>query len=183
MRLLQEKIMHTPLAERMIAAYVIGASLPEAIAQQGLPICQSVTSTGCVVEWNTVRAGHNDKRRKGTALIWWDGRYQPVAGLPIVCVNPLNWKPNGSAPASANLGSVYSDGPNAPVPAPLSHVTGANCEEHLLGIDIDFRDRHHFSDVLTILGIYHDFDYNLFYMNIRANVAARIQEFLAHSKQ
>ncbi|HLJ91255.1 MAG TPA: DUF3089 domain-containing protein [Candidatus Angelobacter sp.] len=181
MRLLQEKILHTPLAQRMIAAYVIGSSLPQAIAQQGLPICQSESATGCVIDWNTVKAGHIDERRKQDAVIWWDGRYQTIAGRPIVCVNPLNWKANGSAEASANLGSIYSDGPEASIPEPLAHVTGASCDNDLLGVDIPFRDRRHFADALTIIGVYHDFDYNLFYMNIRQNVAVRIAHYMAEA--
>jgi hypothetical protein len=182
MRLLQERIIHTPLASRMVAAYVIGSSLPAAIAQRGLPICQTASSKGCVVDWNTVRAGHNDERRRQKAIVWWDGRYQPVGGLPIVCVNPLNWTPDSSAPAAANAGSIYSEDRGLPIPAPIPHVTGASCEHSLLGVDIPWRERRHFSDLLTMVGVYHDFDYSLFYMNIRANAEARIQEFLRHSK-
>jgi len=33
--------------------------------------------------------------------------------------------------------------------------------------------RHRFRDLLTIAGIYHDFDYGLFYMNIRENAQTR----------
>jgi hypothetical protein len=35
-------------------------------------------------------------------------------------------------------------------------------------------ERRHFSDVLTLAGIYHDFDYGLFYVNIRENAARRM---------
>ena len=31
------------------------------------------------------------------------------------------------------------------------------------------------SDVLTLAGVYHDFDYGLFYMNIRENVSMRVE--------
>jgi Protein of unknown function (DUF3089) len=181
MRLLQERIAHTPLADRMIAAYVIGSSLPEAIAQKGLPVCPNATSLGCIVDWNSVREGHDDERRREKAVVWWDGRYQAVGGRSIVCVNPLNWAVNGSAPASANLGSIYSDGREAPVPAPIAQVTGASCQDGLLGVNIPLRYRRHFSDVLTLFGVYHDFDYSLFYMNIRANVDARVREYFAHA--
>jgi Protein of unknown function (DUF3089) len=179
MRLLQERIIGQKLAGRMVAAYVIGASLPTAIAERGLPVCAGATSTGCVVDWNTVRQGHEDERRKERAIVWWDGRYQPIAGLPVVCVNPLSWSPGGAAPASANLGGVYNAGRGAPLPAPVPQVTGATCEKDLLGVDIPWRERRHFSDVLTLFGVYHDFDYSLFYMNIRANAEARVTRFLA----
>jgi hypothetical protein len=181
MRLLQERIIGRPLAARLVAAYVIGASLPAAIAARGAPICAAPTSTGCVLDWNTVRQGHEDQRRRERAIIWWNGRYQPVSGLPLVCVNPLTWTPGGSASAAANIGAVYNAGRDAPMPAPVPQVTGAACENDLLGVDIPWRERRHFSDVLTLFGVYHDFDYSLFYMNIRANAKARVDSFLAHA--
>ena len=183
MRLLQERIVHTPLADRMVVAYVVGSSLPTEIVQKGLSICQTANNTGCVVDWNTVREGHDDERRKEKAVVWWDGHYQLVGGLRIVCVNPLDWAPNGSAPAEENAGSIYSEGRDSPIPAPLPHVTGASCEDGLLGVSIPLRYRRHFSDLLSVVGIYHDFDYSLFYMNIRANAQNRIREYFAHAKR
>jgi hypothetical protein len=183
MRLLQERILRGPLAKRMVAAYVIGSSLPKAIAEQGAPVCSSASDTGCVIDWNTVRSGHEDERRKERALIWWNGRYRAVGGLPVVCVNPLNWTPDGDAPASENSGSVYSGGRGAPIPAPIPHVTGADCQDGLLGVEIPWRERRHFSDILTLVGVYHDFDYSLFYMNIRSNVADRIRSYDARQRR
>jgi hypothetical protein len=100
-----------------------------------------------------------------------------------VCVNPLSWLPDGSAPASVNLGAVYSAGRAAPLPAPVPQVTGARCTEELLEVDIAWGERRHFSDPLTLLGIYHDFDYNLFYMNIRSDAEARSRQFLANARR
>ena len=34
-----------------------------------------------------------------------------------------------------------------------------------------------FRDVLTAAGDYHDFDYSLFYMNLRANAVQRVAAF------
>jgi hypothetical protein len=178
MRLLQERIIGKPLQQKMVAAYVIGSSLPADIAKRGLPVCETAAATGCVIDWNTVKAGHNDERRRDKSVIWWDGRYQMSSGRPIVCVNPLNWKVNGAAPASENAGAVYSEGRSAPIPAPVPHVTGATCENGLLGVDVEWKERRHFSDLLTITGVYHDFDYSLFYMNVRANVETRIASYL-----
>lgn len=177
LRLLQQQIMGTPLQKRLIAAYIIGTALPVEIEQRGLPVCRGATQTGCVITWNSVRSGHDDRRRHEDAVIWWDGHYQAIAGRSLVCVNPLNWQQDASAAAQANLGGVYGDGRNAPIPAPIVGLTGAVCENGLLGVDVPREQRRHFGDVLTVMGIYHDFDYGLFYMNLRSNAAERVRAF------
>ena len=183
LRLLQERIVGTPLQRRLVAAYIVGVALPMSIENLGLPICRSETATGCVITWNSVRRGHDDRRRKEDAVIWWDGRYQPIAGRPLVCVNPLDWQLDGDAPATINLGAVYSAGRNRPIPPPIPGLTGARCEDGLLGVEIPRNERRRFGDVLTLTGIYHDFDYGLFYMNIRTNVRLRVRAWLdAHSR-
>lgn len=174
LRLLQEKVIGTALQRRLVVAYVIGVALPTGITSIGLPVCQDPDATGCIVSWNTVRSGHDDRRRHETAVIWWRGRYQLIAGRPLVCVNPLNWREDAAAPSGDNLGAVYSAGSNARIPAPIPHLTGASCDDGLLGIDIPFTERRHFRDVLTLAGVYHDFDYSLFYVNVRRNVSERI---------
>jgi len=151
-------------------------ALPIDIEKRGLPICHAATDQGCVMTWNSVQTGHVDHRRLDEAVIWWDGRYQPIAGRALVCVNPLNWTVNGRAPPSANLGGVYGKGSFAsdnPIPPPVPGVTGASCEDGLLGVDVVADQRQNFSDLMTLIGIYHDFDYGLFYMNIRENAVVR----------
>lgn len=178
-RLLQQRVIGTPLQKRLVAAYLPGAALPRAIEQLGLPICRSAAATGCVVTWNSVRTGHDDKRRLQDAQVWWQGRYQRIGGRPIVCVNPLNWQLDGDAPASDNLGAVYRSGHGGPIPAPLPQLTGAVCQRGLLGVSPRTDESRHFSDLLTLGGVYHDFDYGLFYMNIRANAELRVGAYLA----
>jgi hypothetical protein len=39
LRLLQERIIGTPLHRRLVVAYVIGLALPAQIAEAGLPVC------------------------------------------------------------------------------------------------------------------------------------------------
>jgi len=175
LRLLQQKVIGTSLQRRLVVAYAIGLSLPTDIASLGLPICPSGDATGCIVTWNSVWRGHDDRRRRESAVIWWQGRYQPVGGRPLACVNPLTWRRDDGAPPDDNLGAVYGAGRDVPIPAPIPQLTGAWCDDGLLGIDIPLRNRRHFRDILTLVGIYHDFDYSLFYMNLRHNVSVRIR--------
>jgi hypothetical protein len=184
LRLLQQRIIGTPQQSRMVAAYLIGLALPKQIGERGVPVCQSERMTGCVISWNSVQRGHDDRRRRETAVIWWQGSYQPIADRPLVCVNPLNWKPEGSALPSANLGAIYSAGRDTPLPAMILSLTGAWCEDGLLGVEIPRDERRHFSDPLTLFGVYHDFDYALFYANIRENATARVQAWKsAHDRR
>lgn len=182
LRLLQQRVIGTPLQRQLVAAYIIGLALPVRIADLGLPVCSSGSSTGCVLTWNSVRRGFVDRRRRQDSVIWWQGRYQAIGGRPLVCVNPLDWRQDSEAARTENQGAVYSDGRNRPLPAPIPGLTGAWCEEGLLGVDVAFGERRHFSDLLTVSGVYHDFDYGLFYMNLRENAAGRVSAWKRGSR-
>jgi Protein of unknown function (DUF3089) len=178
LRLLQDRIIGTPLQKRLVAAYVIGGFVPVEIEKLGLPICDSATQTGCVVDWNSVSERGAAARRNGASFIWLDGRYQPSAGRAVVCVDPLSWRANGTSPASANPAALPPSraGRQALVPG----VTGAACQSGgMLVVDIVAGERMRFFDPLSVLGIYHDLDYNLFYGSLRQNAVDRVNAFTA----
>lgn len=83
----------------------------------------------------------------------------------------------GSADASLNLGALPAVGPGEPLRAAVPKLTGARCNAGLLHVSIPWSERHGFADVLTLLGSYHIFDYNLFYLNIRSNAAERVAAY------
>lgn len=178
LRLLQQRIMGTPLQRRLVAAYLIGVALPQEIARLGVPVCQDAGATGCVISWNSVRRSYGDRRRRETSVIWWQGSYQPISGRPLVCVNPLDWRVDSKAPPSSNAGALYSAGRDKPLPPLVSKLTGTECKNGLLGVEIPPQERRHFHDVLSAFGIYHDFDYGLFYANIRENALLRVRAWI-----
>jgi hypothetical protein len=94
-----------------------------------------------VLTWNSVRRGHDDRRRKEDSVIWWQGNYQAIAGWRLVCVNPLDWRQDSEAPPRANLGAIYSAGRSGPIP----ELTGAWCEDGLLGVEVASDHRRHFA--------------------------------------
>lgn len=179
LRLLQRRIMGTPLQRRMIAAYLPGLALPKAIAASGLHVCSSATATRCVVTWNTVHAGFKDRRLRRHALIWWNGHYRPLSNRPLVCVNPVDWRIGGHVnKAPWRPLSVYVTRRGRPRSAPVAALASATCEtDGLLGITIKPQYRYRFTDVLSLTGVYHDFDYSLFFASIVHNVNQRIQSF------
>ncbi|HYM27938.1 MAG TPA: DUF3089 domain-containing protein, partial [Steroidobacteraceae bacterium] len=160
---------------------IVGYELPLEMEQAGVPVCRSATQTRCFVDWNTVKAGHSDKSREDSRLVWLAGRYQPAAGRPMTCVNPLSWQPGGSAAAALNLGALPGVRPGQELRAPVAHLTGARCEDGVLHIDIPLTERRGFADLLTLFGSYHIYDYNLFYVNIRSNALERINAWHARA--
>ena len=182
MRLLQERIAGQPLQQRLVAAYIVGYYLPLDMEKAGVPVCRGATQTGCFVDWNTVKEGHTDKSREDSRLVWLEGRYQPAAGRAMTCVNPLDWQLGGSAGAALNLGALPGVRPGQELRAPVAHLTGARCDEGALHIDIPLGERSGFADLLTLFGSYHILDYNIFYLNIRANALERIHAWQAAAK-
>jgi Protein of unknown function (DUF3089) len=177
LRLLQERIAHQPLQRQLIAAYVIGYYLPPNLEQQRLPICQSATATGCLIDWNTVKPGSDDHGHENHHLVWLDGRYQHAVAVGNVCVNPLTWTVGGTGAATLNLGALPA-ARGTELPPVIPQLTGATCNGPRLEVDIPLRNRARFSDALSMLsGSYHVFDYNIFYVNIRENALQRVRSF------
>jgi hypothetical protein len=184
-KLLQVEILGTPLLDRLVAAYVVGAYAPSNFAEVGLPTCDSARQTGCIVSWNTSQTG-----RKGARMLvddkiyWWRGA-QRRGGPPAICVNPLTWNQTAAAPASANAGSLplpkapFPTGPST-LPSLVPHLTGAVCHQSLLDVDVPRSAPPGFRDILTLLyGSYHVNDYGLFYPAIRANASDRVAAWMA----
>jgi len=184
-KLLQAEILGTPLQDRLVAAYVVGAYAPGNFAEVGLPVCDSARQTGCIVSWNTSQTG-----RKGARMLvddkvyWWRGA-QRRGGPSAICVNPLAWSQTAAAPASANAGSLPF--PKAPfptkastLPALVPHLTGAVCRQSLLEVDVPKSAPPGFRDKLTLIyGSYHVNDYGLFYAAVRANAVERVASWTA----
>ena len=177
MRLLKEKISGTPLAKRFIAAYLIGSSLSRDANIPGIAPCASASETSCYLNWNSVRDAVDRKGWTETGTTWSDGKYHLAAGAPNTCVNPLTWTLDSTAPVSANMGGLPFVDSSAAFPAVITSLTGATCETGMLVVSPP-TDSIGFTFGVNN-GDYHIYDYNLFYMNIRANVATRVAAFLA----
>jgi hypothetical protein len=90
MRLLQDRIIGTPLQRRLVAAYLIGWAIPEDVERAGLPVCRSALQSGCVIGWNSVTPTQTLDFMRDRAVLWLDGRYRLLADKEIICVNPLD---------------------------------------------------------------------------------------------
>jgi len=183
-RLLQQEILGTPLQQRLVAAYVIGAYVPGDFEAVGLPVCDAADQTRCVMSWNTSQTGRTGAfKLTRNATYWWKGAFRNSHTTPAVCVNPLTWTEAGGAPPSANLGSLSlpklkgHDGElkAMTLPEPTPALTGAVCRESLLDVNIPLWKMAYQNALVWVYGSYHVADYGLFYENIRGNAIQRVE--------
>ncbi|WEK42486.1 MAG: DUF3089 domain-containing protein [Candidatus Sphingomonas colombiensis] len=180
-RLLQEEILDKPLKEHLVAAYLIGGYVPDTLGELGLPVCDDARQTGCVISYNTSQVG-----RSGARMIvdgknyWWRGKLVTNGAPNAVCVNPLTWRRQVAAPASANTGSLpFPEAPFGgaakPLPPLVRNLTGAACRDSLLEVDVPWSAPSGFIDKLSLVfGSYHLNDYGFFYDALRQNAIGRV---------
>ncbi|MCA0398948.1 MAG: DUF3089 domain-containing protein [Bacteroidetes bacterium] len=153
-KLLAEFFDGKPLQKQLVAAYIVGLPVAEnAFAQ--IPVCQDSTQTGCFLTWRTFKKGYEPD-------------YQAAYRQSAV-VNPLSWTTDETlASAGMNKGAVLRNF-NRLVP----QVCSAQKHEDLLWVS-----RPHFpGSIFYRTKNYHVGDFNLFYLNVRENVRARVQHY------
>lgn len=174
-RLLRERIAGTPIARRIVAAYVVGwpISLKTDIAALGLPPCTRPDESGCLLSWQSFGEPADpqlilDHYDETTGL---DGT--PRRGTDFLCTNPLTGTQNGAAPATDNLGTIF----------PSDDFATAEIKPGLVPARCDGRG-------ILLIGAgpalgpyvlpgnnYHVFDISLFWANVRADVKRRLEAF------
>ena len=182
-RLLQERIIANPaLRKKLVVAYIVGASMPEAMEWTGLPACNKARQTGCIVDWNSVTALTPLALGRGIMMTYGEGRYQTVGKKTWLCVNPLSWDRTTISPASVNEGALGNSGTGNDLTPLVPAVTGAKCSRGRLVVSLPRSKREGFVDPLTKLGSYHNHDYNLFYASVRQNAIDRAKAYVAKAK-
>lgn len=130
--LIQRDIAGTPLADRMIAAYLPGIGIPLGALPDGIAECESADQTGCVASWNGFV--------EGVAVGWWVDRAVADYGVEggsqdVICTNPITFsanEPAASADASKGMLPMASKGqPPAPM---IPHAVSARCEGGVLRV-------------------------------------------------
>ncbi|MGF7149541.1 hypothetical protein FHS96_003192 [Sphingomonas zeicaulis] len=178
-RLLRERVAGTPLARRVVAAYVVGwpVSMAADLPAMGLPACMRADQWGCVLSWQSFAEPADPAMVVGAydASAGFDGRSRK--GTTMLCTNPLTGVPGSSAPATANLGALI---PNKDLSdATLEKATiPARCDPRgflLIGPPPASMD----SPYVLPGNNFHVFDYTLFWSNIRADAARRTAAYEA----
>ncbi len=189
-KLLQEEVLGKPIQSHLVAAYLIGGYVPDTFGEVGLPICDSARQTGCVISYNASQVGRTGAQMisRGKRIYWWKGVRTTDGQSNALCVNPLNWKQKGAAPASANGGSLpFPTAPFGTTAKPLTalipNLTGAECRDGLIEVDVPWSAPSGFTDLLSwIYGSYHLNEYGLFYDALRHNAVDRVAAWQAQPK-
>ena len=178
MRLLQERIRGAPEAQRVVAAYLAGwpVSVTADLPALPFPACARPDEAACVLSWQSF--GEPADPSQVTDV--YDASVGPGgarrAGSAMLCTNPLTGASGGSAPASANLGTLV----------PNEDMSAATLRRGLVPARCDVRgflligD----NDALPAMGNYalpgnnyHVYDYALFWANVRADAERRLAAF------
>lgn len=177
LRLLQDRVAGTPLADRIAAVYPIGwpISVEHDLPALPFPVCGSVNQSACISTWSSF-ADDNDPSfvmERYSMTPGFDG--QPRGDGPIVCVNPITGSANGSAPASANLGTFipeedFSSASLVPGGVP------ARCDENGLLL---IGDPPEIGNAVLPGNNYHVYDIPLFWRNLQRNVVSRVRAWEA----
>jgi len=156
-RLLQEFFDGKRLKKRLVCAYVVGYPI-ENNAFKKLPVGEKPDQTGCFVSWCTYAKGEFPQ---GIS----------AAKKNAFCVNPLSWTTSEQW-ASPELHQGIMFGFEYVVP----NTVGAGIEptNKVLWIETPVV----LDEKKEPIKNYHQYDYNLFWMNIRQNVKDRIDAYL-----
>ncbi len=197
-RLLEEVIDVSEFHRNMVAAYVPGFRFPKAKVQQfqQLRVGASPTEFGTIMAWDTYLEGRNPHALPNRQEHYYRGKWKRIGSQPIVGVNPLNWQTGlAAAPASLNEGAVaikfkeynfqladmsspdllglQAEGLTSPFP---EEVGTRLRKDGYLSITKPVHSI--FRRLVLPNKNYHNYDYSLFYMNIRRNVAVRLEHYL-----
>jgi len=175
-RLLVDRVAGTPLARRIVAAYVVGwpVSITADLPNMGLPACSAADQTGCILSWQSF----GEPADPSLILDTFDSSNGFTgarrAGTPMVCTNPLTGKPNDTAPAAANLGALIQNSDLSSAHIEKGRVP-ARCDGR--GILLIGSDPPDLGPYVLPGNNYHVFDYSLFWANVRADAERRLAAF------
>jgi hypothetical protein len=171
-RLLKEKVVGTPLAKRIVAAYVVGwpISTTADLPALGLPACTAADQAACILSWMTFADPpnpdfifHEWEKTNG-----FDGSERRQKDT--LCVNPIGGFQNGASPPQDNPGTLI---PTAGMTnASLQPGTiGAHCRGGLLILD---GTSPQLGSFVLPGNNYHVYDYALFWGAVRRDAQRRL---------
>lgn len=175
--LMRQRVVTRPLADRIVAAYVIGwpVSLTTDLLALGLPPCTDPDQPNCLLGWQSFGEPSEPDLILSVydVSIGFDGTLR--GATPMMCVNPLTGVLGDEAAADKNLGTLVpnedlTDGVITPGLVP------ARCDDRgllLLGGEPAM------GNYVLPGNNYHVYDYPLFWANVRADAERRVKAFLA----
>jgi Protein of unknown function (DUF3089). len=165
--LLKKKFSSESLSHRLIAAYLLGYCLTEKEILQypHLRPAQNAEDTGVIITYNTQSPSVTKT---------------PIYAGKAVCINPLNWSCSKvTAAKDLNYGAVFFDRYGNPIQK-IPHFTSAYIDQNgfLIAPDVDENE---YSSAIFDRGIFHVFDYDFFFENLKSNAALRVKKYFSSS--
>ncbi|MES2773637.1 MAG: DUF3089 domain-containing protein [Bacteroidota bacterium] len=154
-RLIKELIENNPLAQKMVAAYLIGMPVRTDYFASVLP-CKDSLQTGCFVSWRSFREGYIPP-------------YISQENFKATVINPLTWQMNEEAASrKLNEGTILLK---------FNRVKTRNVSARVNG-NILWTSRPRFlGGIFLKQKNYHIADINFFWKSIRDNVQTRVRKF------
>jgi len=156
--------------KRLVAAYTIGYSITKEDLETNplMRISENAEDTGCFILYNTI-SDEKDKEKEGPTII--PGTF---------VTNPLNWRTDQEpAPAEMNIGAAFFRHEDPENPAKYKNFAAAQKFGNALVItDISNPEELPATSVTFPKGIYHMYDYAIFYENLRKNAGDRIRAYM-----
>ncbi|MEZ5007077.1 MAG: DUF3089 domain-containing protein [Chitinophagales bacterium] len=153
-RLIREFFDGKALQNKLVAAYLIGYNIPKD-GFSFISVCDDPTQTNCIISYNT---------------FGWESDPNYYDYSKAICVNPINWRKDGKdASKSEHKGGVPKTFDQVD-----ENMLSCKCNNGILWITKP-KERGY---VMMGGKNYHMVDYNLFYKDIRLNVADRVKAYL-----
>jgi len=172
LRLLRDEVAGKPVRRRIAAVYAVGwpISIEHDLPTLPLPACAAPTQAACIVAWSSFAEPADPALllSRYSRTPGFDG--QPRGEGPILCVNPLTGGTGGTAPASANLGTLV----------PRDDLSGGDLVAGAVGARCDARGLLLIGDPPRLgQGVlpgnnYHVYDIPLFWKNLQGDVVRRV---------
>ncbi len=159
--LLRDLVEGKPLQDQLVAAYIIGFPIRDTTFKVLQP-CSNPSETGCFISYGTYAEGYYPE-------------YYETFLNGAIMVNPISWSMDTTA-VSHHVQKGYVGRRFA---KPRAKTFGARIKDNMLWVS----KPHMFMGSLLKMKDFHIADYNLFWMDIRENVALRCKTYLDKSSQ
>jgi hypothetical protein len=164
------EVMKTEFADpavrgKLVAAYLIGyPNMPKTFPRHPhLRTAQRADDTGVIITYNSQAPGQVNSPFTGHSGVY--------------CINPVNWRTDGKAASKTeHLGSRFFDFKSGR-PTDKKSFVSAKIDPATGGLVVETAEQGKYDSRALGPGVYHMFDLNFFYYDLRANGKVRIAAF------
>ncbi len=191
LQLLEDRIVATPVHDRMVAAYLPGWVIPEDLLASRMPtleVCKDEIQIGCLSAWASWGEGGSVQLMRDPTVLRYGDATRLGEGTTPICVNPISWRADAQPAPRADNGRSLIHPPEQALRFGES-LTGARCgEDGFLYVEdraapiVDAIARDDLPYILPGKN-FHVYDVPLFFENIATNASARVMAWRAANNE